>query len=73
MIETIDFSKQIGVQHFTGQITSATYDRHQTMHPERYEILWQGKRWTVREDNVVQGPTNEEGQIAPDYTVRNIG
>jgi hypothetical protein len=72
MSEAVDFSKPICVQHFTTQITSATYDRHQTLHPERYEILWQGKRWTVRGDNVVQGPTDAVGQIAPDYIVRNV-
>jgi hypothetical protein len=72
MIETINFSKPIGAQHFNGEVTSAIYHRHQTMHPERYEILWQGKRWTVRADNVVQGSTEESGEIAPDYTVRNI-
>lgn len=71
MTQAIDFSKPIEVVHFTGQVTPATYYRHQTVQPERYEILWEGARWTVDADHTVIGPTAEAASIGPEYQVRN--
>jgi hypothetical protein len=68
----VDFSQPINVVHFTGAVTPATYDRHQIARPERYEILWEGRRWTVGADHIVQGPTDEEGSIDPAYRVENV-
>jgi hypothetical protein len=70
--DSIDFTRPIELQHvLTGEIIPATYLRHQTIHPDRYEISFAGDVWTVRADNIVQGPTNAARQIGPDYRVRN--
>jgi hypothetical protein len=71
-VDPLDFTQPIETEHLiTGQITPAKYLRHQTMRPDRFEISFDGDVWTVRADHIVQGRTNADGQIAPDYRVRN--
>jgi hypothetical protein len=70
--ETLDFSRPIEVAHvLNGQVIQADYLKHQIMHPERYEVAFVGVIWTVGADNIVLGPTEGAGRIAPDYKVRN--
>jgi hypothetical protein len=58
------------VHVITGEEFSAEFVRNQVAHEGRYEILFKGKKWTVGRDNIILGPTEEAGQIAPDYEVR---
>jgi hypothetical protein len=72
MTLTVDTSKPIEVVDFLGRTEPATYVRHQEMHPERYEIVWRGRKWTVSADNRLQGLTDSLlAVIDPAYRVRN--
>ena len=70
--QTVDLTRPIEVLDFCGNVTPAEYTRHQVMWPDRYEVMWQGKKWTVSADHRVQGPTDEASTlIDPGFRVRN--
>lgn len=68
---TVDFERPIQVVDAFGYITPAEYVQHQVTRPDRYEIMWQGKKWTVNADHHIEGPTEAGGFIDPGFRVRN--
>ena len=69
--QTVDLTRPIEVADVFGQMTPAEYVQQQVNFPDRYEIMWQGKKWTVAADHHIQGPTDAEGFVDPGFRVRN--
>ena len=65
MAHAVDFAQPIEVVDVFGHVTPAEYMQHQVMWPDRYEIIWQGEKWTVSADHHVLG------SIDPGFRVRN--
>ena len=62
-----NFAEPIEVIDIFGNTTPADY-----VQPDRYEIMWREKRWTVNAEHQIQGPTDEaDALIDPGFRVRN--
>jgi hypothetical protein len=72
MTPDVDTTKPIAVFDFLRRADAAGYVRHQDLHPERYEIILRGVKYTVGADNILLGPTDSNSSLIDRFEVRNV-